>query len=975
MREKGASMPMKSVAAPETAQLDRVRSGATALVALMLAAAACYFPWRLGTFNPDALALSWAVYAAEVFGFGALLLHVFMTRRVTTRTPLAPLDAVSVDIFVTTYDEPASMLRRTLAAAKLVRGATRIVLLDDGARPAMRRLAEELNVDYLARAENTHAKAGNLNNALQHSTATFIATFDADHAPAPDFLERTLGYFRYEFVAFVQTPQDFYNLDSFQHRRFGKTNRFWSEQSLFFRVIQPGKDRWNAAFYCGSCAVLRRTALDRIGGFAIGTVTEDIHTSLKLHKAGYQSVYHNQSLAFGVAPASYEPYQTQRLRWGEGAMQVWRKEGVVFTRGLTIAQRLCYLASIVTYFDAWQKALFYLLPPFVLLSGVMPLTQIDWEFAARFGAWYALALLVNEEFGRGYGRAWLAEQYNFLRMPALLRGSASLFFPGARRFRVTRKAGVERNTARKQLTLMMLVPVLTLAAIPLAVARYLAERHLPLDALIVNALWAALIGLVGFTAIRFAWSRTNDRRADYRFVAPLPFDVHLPSGGWGALRAIDMTPDGVRLAAPMGLDFAVGRKLDAVLQLPDGRAHVTLRVRHRRMIANDPLPQRMELGCVMSWADAKDQDRLNALLFGAGLEHKLIGVDEKGPTPLELVERRFRQTPARSFTHAWAPAAIDSDAQNFDIAAQPVNDNFVQWRVFSYQPLPAAGALLLPVRAGRAAGAVRVLDTQTIPAGESTLHLATIELGAEAGLRPAPAKPGEPWLSASVSAFIMGALLVTSASPRAEGEVLALAGGEAGESSSYSYVGAVVPIEENGEGWAARFWGDRSAYSYENDGEDVDGEAYGAEAALAYRWNGEWGYASASAGVRYRDTELSQSDPDNQSEGAHTDVSVATNGRAHMNEDYDLTWNASHEIDQQNTFARAGIDREITPAWRLGLDATRVSGGDYGETKIGVTSETRLNDATSFSARAGASRSDDGDEGGYVGLGLALNLN
>ena len=89
---------------------------------------------------------------------------------------------------------------------------------------------------------------------------TYIAIFDADHAPGRDFLTRTLGYFEDPKLGFVQTPQDFYNLDSFQHRRRGTGNTFWTEQSLFFRVIQRGKDYWNAAFFCGSCAVVRRSA-------------------------------------------------------------------------------------------------------------------------------------------------------------------------------------------------------------------------------------------------------------------------------------------------------------------------------------------------------------------------------------------------------------------------------------------------------------------------------------------------------------------------------------------------------------------------------------------------------------------------------------------------------------------------------------------------------------------------------------------
>ena len=168
------------------------------------------------------------------------------------------------------------MLRRTLLAASRMEYPHQTWLLDDGNRPEARALADSLGCRYLARERNTDAKAGNLNNALQHSEAELIAVFDADHAPARDFLTRTLGYFADPAVAFVQTPQDFYNLDSYQHRQHPRRHLVWTEQSLFFRVIQRGKDCWNAAFFCGSCAVLRRRALDKIGGFATGSVTEDL---------------------------------------------------------------------------------------------------------------------------------------------------------------------------------------------------------------------------------------------------------------------------------------------------------------------------------------------------------------------------------------------------------------------------------------------------------------------------------------------------------------------------------------------------------------------------------------------------------------------------------------------------------------------------------------------------------------------------
>ncbi|ODU01576.1 MAG: hypothetical protein ABS89_07125 [Thiobacillus sp. SCN 63-1177] len=185
-----------------------------------------------------------------------------------------PALGLKVDVFIPTYNEDVEMVRRTALAARAMKYPHETWILDDGNREAMREMAQSLGVRYLARTDNAHAKAGNLNHALPHSTADLIATFDADHAPRQDFLLKTLGYFSDPNVAFVQTPQDFYNLDSFQNRTDPGSRVAWSEQSLFFRVIQRGKDYWNAAFYCGSCAVIRRQSLDAIGGFATGTVTE-----------------------------------------------------------------------------------------------------------------------------------------------------------------------------------------------------------------------------------------------------------------------------------------------------------------------------------------------------------------------------------------------------------------------------------------------------------------------------------------------------------------------------------------------------------------------------------------------------------------------------------------------------------------------------------------------------------------------------
>ncbi|NUT14619.1 MAG: glycosyltransferase, partial [Cupriavidus sp.] len=184
-----------------------------------------YLAWRVGTINLDAPLFSFALYAAEVYGYISGLLFVLMTYRLSVREPPPPQPGLSVDVYVPTYNESVELIRRTLLAVMRMDYPHVTWLLDDGRRESMRALAHELGCRYLARGDNAHAKAGNLNHALKHSSGELIAIFDADHAPRKDFLVKTLGYFRDERVAFVQTPQDFFNIDSFNHR-LGK-KRVW----------------------------------------------------------------------------------------------------------------------------------------------------------------------------------------------------------------------------------------------------------------------------------------------------------------------------------------------------------------------------------------------------------------------------------------------------------------------------------------------------------------------------------------------------------------------------------------------------------------------------------------------------------------------------------------------------------------------------------------------------------------------------
>jgi cellulose synthase (UDP-forming) len=533
-----------------------------------------------------------------------------------------------VDVFIPTYNEDIEMVRRTALAARAMEYPHRTWILDDGNRPAMRAMAESLGVRYLAREDNVDAKAGNLNHALPHSDADFIATFDADHAPRRDFLVKTLGYFDDAEVAFVQTPQDFYNLDSFQNRTDASTRVAWSEQSLFFQVIQRGKDYWNAAFYCGSCAVIRRQSLDRIGGFATGTVTEDIHTSLRLHKQGFRSVYHAESLAYGVAPARIEPFLKQRVRWGVGAMNVWRKEGILFTPGLTLAQRLNYLATVLAYFDGWQKAFFYLAPVYVLMAGAMPISVDGTTFLLHFVPYLALNFLAFEEISRGYGRSLLIEQYNMARFASFAWSTLGMFRIRTR-FGVTAKKMGERSRTLPYLAPQLAVIALNAVAIPVGIALFYWTGHLPESGMWANVMWASINAWLAVLVVLFTRRQSDNQRNEYRFRLPVAARL---GGVLGT--ADDLSPQGMSFYGTLA-EANQGMRLPLELYLPDGPLVAEFEIRSNMAAEEGDARYTRLVGGALHGLSADAAQRIEQFLYGTNIQWELNRYQESSATPLQ----------------------------------------------------------------------------------------------------------------------------------------------------------------------------------------------------------------------------------------------------------------------------------------------------------------------------------------------------
>ena len=530
-----------------------------------------------------------------------------------------------------TINEPVDMLRQTLLGAIRMDYPHQTWLLDDGRRPQMRRLAKEIGCNYLTRTDNADAKAGSLNNALRQVEADVLAIFDADHIPTKEFLTHTLGYFSDANVAFVQTPQDFYNLDSYQHIKNLHSRSIWSEQSLFFRVIQRGKDYWNAAFFCGSCAVIRRTALDSIGGFATGTVTEDLHTSLRLHKKGYTSVYHPESLAYGLAPLAIGPYLRQRIRWGQGAMQVWRKEGILFARGLTIPQKINYLASAITYFDGWQKGIFYIAPVLVLVLGWLPIVDIGSAvFLWHFIPYYVFTFWAFEEINRGYGRVLQTEQFNMARFWALMVSTLG-WFRGKITFLVTPKHAHALHGDSHYMTPQYSILGMNAVAIPFGVWGLSGYGALPKGALVANVLWSCVnIGLA--TLVVTTTLLRRHRRNEYRFPVPLVVRIDDPSNLTELAIAEDVSLSGLRIYSRLAQEMTEHGKISGRLLTPDGEISFSAEV----MGENEgEMGKVRTVGCRFLWPGDAARDRLGLFLYGSDLQWRMLGLSERVHTPLE----------------------------------------------------------------------------------------------------------------------------------------------------------------------------------------------------------------------------------------------------------------------------------------------------------------------------------------------------
>jgi cellulose synthase (UDP-forming) len=456
-------------------------------------------------------------------------------------------------------------------------------------------MAEALGIGYIRREGNASAKAGNLNNALKVTTGEFILQLDADHVPLPNILHRLLGYFEDEKVAFVQSPQDFYNTDSFTHVINEEGRSLWEENRIFFSLLQPGKDSWNAAFFCGSCGVLRRKAFEDIGGFSTRTITEDMETSIVLHGRGWKSVYHGETLAYGLAPSSAFAYHVQRLRWGQGSMQILRKLNPLTYPGLTIPQRIAYLSSTATYLDGIQKLIFYLAPVVFFFTGWLPVNVTNSQLVTRLIPYVLLSIISFELMSRGTGWILISERYNMAKFWTYIKTYRGFFTNKPIKFNVTPKGSsdVPFETYAPQL-ILLIVSVVSVIFATFAYHYGWVDYHAPgwsSLAFWLNGFWIGWnIYFAGFVVLQSRASK--QQRVDHRFIDAFPIIISATEKDGTTQHDLlaltqDLNPSGIAFRAAFAIP--VGARVEIPLPLASGTVDVSGHVMHveKGMTGND----------------------------------------------------------------------------------------------------------------------------------------------------------------------------------------------------------------------------------------------------------------------------------------------------------------------------------------------------------------------------------------------------
>jgi cellulose synthase (UDP-forming) len=749
--------------------LDRSSSSYLVTLTLMLVSifSTCrYGYWRISTtvrffHDPgsmwsglDAFFIS-LLLLAELYAFTILFLGYLQTLWPLRRTPVPLPDDTelwpAIDLLIPTYNEPLSVVKYTALAAMNIdwpADKLKVYILDDGRREEFRDFAEAAGIGYMTRDVNLHAKAGNINRALGRLNAPFVAIFDCDHVPTRSFMQVTMGWFlRDSKLAMLQTPHNFYSPDPFE-RNLDQFRTIPNEGELFYGIVQDGNDFWNATLFCGSCAVLRRSALNQIGGIAVETVTEDAHTSLRLQRNGWNTAYINIPQAAGLATERLSGHVRQRIRWARGMIQIMRIENPLFASGLSLPQRLCYFNAMSHFLYALPRLIFLTAPLIYLIFGHVNIPGYWAAILAYAVPHLMLSNITNSRIQGQHRHSFWNEIYETVLAPYIfLPTMLALISPKFGNFDVTAKGGVvnrkffDSRIAQPFLLLILMNVVGLLCAIPRFIQFPVFDLRGPLSILnvpagmydrshlgtiVMNLAWLCFNLVILGVATAVAWE-SQQRRQTVRLPMSVPADVQLPNGAVLQGVTTDMSSGGLMVRIEREFTAAIGESVTVTLPVLDGNATLpatlvgitgdVLRVQF------DPLNLQEEEALTMvlysradtwlGWGESREPDhplRSLARIFR-------IAVRGFGQTIRALTKRKPAQPKVRLITSVVPIALL---AVLFAAGALRAQDVPKTDPVQQKPPVPpAAGEAPMPRR--------RILQTPASPAASPPLALGSFD--------------------------------------------------------------------------------------------------------------------------------------------------------------------------------------------------------------------------------------------------------
>ncbi|WP_287789580.1 MULTISPECIES: UDP-forming cellulose synthase catalytic subunit [Atlantibacter] len=561
------------------------------------------------------------LFLAELYIWVILLLTYLQTVFPLKRGIVPLPDDVSlwptVDIYIPSYNESLDVVRDTVLAAQCIdypKDKLNIYLLDDGKRREFAVFAADAGVGYITRMDNSHAKAGNLNHALKLTKGELICVFDCDHVATRIFLQATVGSFLQDpKLALLQTPHYFYSPDPFE-RNLSLGKNIPNEGSLFYGPIQQGNDNWNATFFCGSCAVIRRSALEKIGGFAVETVTEDAHTALKMQRLGWKSAFLAIPLAAGLATERLVLHVIQRTRWARGMTQIFRMDNPLFGRGLTWQQRCCYLSAMLYFQFALPRVAFLTAPLAYLLFNLNIIHSSAGLIFAYALPHLLLTIYLNSRMNGRYRYSFWGEIYDIvLAFHLILPTAITMIFPKRGKFNVTDKGGL-LNIGYFDFTVVrphLIVAILLTIGIIAGLVRAFAHDYFAVDPKVIalNVGWG-IYSLVFLLAAIAVARETRQTRKTIRIDVDVPVIVHYASGISSRTHTQDLSMGGCRIVVPDNRHLT--DEIEEIeLQLQSGSISIPVNVIGaddefiRLMFEDIPLSRRRELvRVVLARADA-----------------------------------------------------------------------------------------------------------------------------------------------------------------------------------------------------------------------------------------------------------------------------------------------------------------------------------------------------------------------------------